>query len=74
MASRTRFGSAKTGRAVKGAPRHLLVSKPRFMRFYKMISKLFVTNFNFFFILEHAFHLHIKDDMTLTRILLVLIG
>ena len=37
-----------------------------------MILKLFVNDFEFFFL--HALHLHIKDDVTLTRILLVLIG
>ena len=49
VASETRFGSVKTGRAGKGAPQHLLVSEPRFRRFYKMISKLFVNDFNFFY-------------------------
>ena len=49
MASRTRFGSAQAGRAGKGAPQHLLVSEPRFSRFYKMISKLFVNDFKKFF-------------------------
>ena len=49
VASRTRFGSAQGGRAGKGAPQHLLVSEPRFRRFYKMISKLFVNDFNFFY-------------------------
>ena len=49
VASRTRFGSAKTGRAGKGAPQDLLVSEPRFRRFYKMILKLFVNDLNFFF-------------------------
>ena len=51
VASRTRFGSAQAGRARKGAPQHLLVSEPRFMRFYKMISKIFVNDFKFFFII-----------------------
>ena len=49
VASWTRFGSAQAGRAGKGAPQHLLVSEPRFRRFYKMISKLFVNDFNFFY-------------------------
>ena len=50
----------------------LVVSEPRFRRFYKMILKFFVNDFEIF--LRHALHLHIKDDVTLTRILLVLIG
>ena len=49
MASRTRFGSAQTGRAGKGVPQHLLVSEPRFRRFYNMILKFFVNDFEFFF-------------------------
>ena len=49
VASRTRFGFAQAGRAEKGAPQHLLVSEPRFRRFYKMISKLFVNDFKFFY-------------------------
>ena len=48
VASRTRFGSAQVGRAGKGSPQHLLVSEPRFRRFYKMILKLFVNNFEIF--------------------------
>ena len=47
----TQFGSAQAGRAGKGAPQHLLVSEPRFMRFYKMISKLFVNDFKIFIII-----------------------
>ena len=50
VASRTRFGSTQAGRAGKGAPQHLLVSEPRFRRFYKMISKLFVNDFKVFFL------------------------
>ena len=49
VASRTRFRSAQAGRAGKGVPQRLLVSEPRFRRFYKMISKLFVNDFKFFF-------------------------
>ena len=49
VASQIRFGSAQAGRAGKGAPQHLLVSEPRFRRFYKMISKLFVNDLNFIF-------------------------
>ena len=37
-----------------------------------MIFKLFVNDFEIFFL--HEMYLHIKDDVTLTRILLVLIG
>ena len=37
------------GRAGKGAQQHLLVLEPRFRRFYKMILKLFVNDFEFFF-------------------------
>ena len=48
VASRTRFGSAQAGPVGKGALQHLLVSEPRFRRFYKMISKLFVNDFKFF--------------------------
>ena len=48
MASRTRFGSAQAGRVGKGAPQHLLVSEPRFRRFYKMILKFFANDFEIF--------------------------
>ena len=34
---------------VRGAATNLLVSEPRFRRFYKTILKLFVNNFEFFF-------------------------
>ena len=33
----------------KGVATNLLVSEPRFRRFYKTILKLFVNNFEFFF-------------------------
>ena len=49
VASQTWFRSAQVGRAGKGAPQHLLVSELRFRRFYKMISKLFVNDFKFFY-------------------------
>ena len=72
MASRTRFGSAQKGSGWVRGSTTLLVSEPRFRRFYKMILKLFVNDFEIFFMT--CISLHIKDDMTLTRILLVLIG
>ena len=49
----------------------LVVSEPRFRRFYKLILKLFVNDFENFYDMHCIAY---KDDVTLTRILLVLIG
>ena len=50
---------------------HLVVSEPKFRRFYKMILKLFVNDFEIFLTcIAFAY----KADVTLTRILMVLIG
>ena len=51
----------------------LVVSEPRFRRFYKLILKLFVNDFEIFFFMTCIAFAY-KDDVTLTRILLVLIG
>ena len=59
------------GRVELGVATLKVVSEPKFRRFYKMILKLFVNDFEN--CLWHGLHLHIKDDKTLTRILWVLI-
>ena len=55
VASRTGFGSAQTGRVGKGGATILLVSDPRFRRFYKMILKLSVNDFEIFLMTCIAF-------------------
>ena len=50
------LGSDPPKRVVPGMGSHiLLVSEPRFRRFYKMILKLFVNDFEFFFLTCIAF-------------------
>ena len=62
----------QSGRARLGGRYTLVVSEPRFRRFLKKYLNDFKKDFENGIL--HTLHLHIKDDMTLTRILSVLIG